>query len=91
MKKAHLDGWSIHLPDRRYALPHEDKKVFFGIVKNHADLFLNGKLVHTSLIQQFDESGAKTSNTAYTLGEMWPDFGEFLKDNNLSIEDYYVK
>lgn len=78
-------------PEKDFQDPEAEKVYLYGTVYNHPNAKLeDGMPIVTTEIASFKagDKKAKTLNTEYTLGEINKDFIDWMKANNIKLEDY---
>lgn len=93
---AKMDNWAITVADfDPYTAPElqSSRMCLSGDVSDHPNEDLNGKFVTTSPLIAISGADmvAESQNTKYSLGEPHPDFANWMKQNNYTLEQYEEK
>ena len=85
-----LENWSIvNSKDNPFLAPELRRRSLHGNVYGHP-VFEDGKSIKTSPLIEIDleKNVAKTQNTEYVLGEVSTPYMQWLKDNNMELQNF---
>jgi len=87
-----LENWSITNNLEPYQAPELQVKRLEGeICNDEFNRLRDGKYIITSRLLKLDliNNVAQTNNTEYILGKMSEEYAEWLKNNNIKLEEIY--
>ena len=73
-----LDNWSVVCDDNPFAAPEQMVARMRGVITGHPHIE-DGKIIHTSTIQEAKGREVRTQNNIYLLGTVDADYRKWLK------------